>query len=293
MIPGRENHPMGNGMSRFACSPNSRSREPFCDRRHPGLLVFMVAAALIGGGCVEVGGRYYWTWNEPGSAAISTCTAIQPGSGSTLRIVVRDELQYAIPGVNVLVWSHRPATQRPYETDSQGIVNAWLEPRLWQVEAGLPGFRPGSYSLQLLPDHSCKVTFHLRLETARTVLDHNDDLTRVASAGLAYVEQRRPPVVVVMRNESRPAVGRAISHLRRVVRSEEVPKVEGYTMPAGYFYLDELEVKGDTAVFGGQIGLVPAPTPGFMTDNCGTTFAINLHKSNGRWVVRNVVTKVC
>jgi hypothetical protein len=99
--------------------------------------------------------------------------AIQPGSGSTVRIVVRDEAERAIPRVKVLVGRHRPNTPVPYETDSQGIVNAWLEPGKWQVDAGLPGFRPGSYSLQLLPDHTCTVAFHLRLKTAKAVVAQN------------------------------------------------------------------------------------------------------------------------
>ena len=271
-------------------TPNPLSREPFGGRKPVGLLVSMFVGALVGGGCVEVGGRHYWMWNEPGSVAMSTCMTLQPGTGSTVRVVVRDPSDYAIPGVHVLVGRPRPARPIRYETDSQGVVNAWIEPGLWQVDARLPGFRPGSYSLQLLPDHACKVTFRFRrLETARIA----DDLTSVASAGLAYVERRIAPVVVVLRDESRPAVRRAISRLRRVVRPEDVPKVEGYTMPAGYFYLDEIEVKGDTAVFRGQIGPVPAPRPGLLTDNCGTTFAIGLQKSRGGWVVVNVVTKVC
>src|SRR5947209_15817466 len=116
-----------NGVNGALIYDRSLARQPGVTR-DPRLLLFIVVGALIGGGCVEVSGRYYWMWNEPGSAAISTCMAIQPGSGSTVRIVVRDGLGYAIAGVHVLVGRPRPATQTPYETDSQGIVNAWLEP---------------------------------------------------------------------------------------------------------------------------------------------------------------------
>jgi hypothetical protein len=118
------------------------------------------------------------------------------------------------------------------------------------------------------------------------------DLDRAARAGLGEVERGRSPVVVVLRNENRPAARAALARLRKVIRLGQVPKVEGYSLPRGYFCLDELEVKGDTAVFRGQIGPVPVPGPGIAMD-CGTTLTIALRKSEGKWIVDRVSVMMC
>ena len=99
-------------------------------------------------------------------------------------------------------------------------------------------------------------------------------------------------MVVVLRNETRPAARAALARLRRVISLAQLPRVDGYSLPPGYFCLDELEVKGDTAVFRGQVGPVPAPGPEITMD-CGTTFTIALRKSEGKWIVDNVTVMMC
>ncbi|MDQ2979505.1 MAG: hypothetical protein M3R62_09800 [Acidobacteriota bacterium] len=125
-----------------------------------------------------------------------------------------------------------------------------------------------------------------------TPASDDGDLVRVARAGLVEVERGGSPVVVVLRNEIRPAARAALARLRKVISLAQLPKVDGYSLPRGYFYLDELEVKGDAAVFRGQIG--PVPTPGAeITMDCGTTFTIALRKSEGKWIVDRVAVMMC
>jgi hypothetical protein len=125
-----------------------------------------------------------------------------------------------------------------------------------------------------------------------TTAPDDGELARVARAGLGEVERGRSPVVVVLRNESRPAARAVLARLRKVISLAQLPKVEGYSLPRGYFCLDELEVKGDTAVFRGQIGPVPAPGAEITMD-CGTTFTIALRKSEGKWIVDNITILMC
>lgn len=99
-------------------------------------------------------------------------------------------------------------------------------------------------------------------------------------------------MVVVLRNESRPAARAVLARLRKVIQLAQIPKVDGYSLPGGYFCLDELEVKGDTAVFRGQMGPVPVPGPEITMD-CGTTFTIALRKSEGKWIVDSVTMMMC
>jgi hypothetical protein len=125
-----------------------------------------------------------------------------------------------------------------------------------------------------------------------TTASDDGELARVARAGLAEVERGRSPVVVVLRKEDRPAARAALARLRKVIPLAQIPKVEGYSLPPGYFCLDELEVKGDTAVFRGQIGPVPAPGSEITMD-CGTTLTIALRKSEGKWIVDSVTIAMC
>lgn len=118
------------------------------------------------------------------------------------------------------------------------------------------------------------------------------DLARVARLGLQEVERGRSPVVVVLRSENRPAVRSTIERFRRVISAGTIPPVDGFTLPPGYFYLDQLQVDGDAAVFRGQIGPIPAPRAGVL-DACGTTFTIRLRRTKGIWIVAETDLMMC
>lgn len=127
------------------------------------LLGFLALVLVCG--CVEVRGRYYWMWNEPLSAAESSCVTVQPGTGSLIHVAVLDEAGLPLPGVKVLFTRLQPKAVAPYETSPDGLVNAWLEPGDWQVDAQLSGFFSGRVSTKLLIDHTCSVVFHLQLKS--------------------------------------------------------------------------------------------------------------------------------
>ncbi len=121
------------------------------------------------------------------------------------------------------------------------------------------------------------------------------DLARVARLGLQEVERGRTPVVVVLRNENRPGVRSTIERLRRVISAGTIPPVDGFTLPPGYFYLDQLQVDGDAAVFRGQIGPIPAPQESsvVLLGACGTTFSIRLHRTKGIWIIAEMDLMMC
>jgi hypothetical protein len=114
-------------------------------------------------GCESFNGRLYWAGKAPGSLVESHCEAIQPGSGAFVRVDARDWQGGILPGVRVHFRGSKPGTDLEYQTDEQGLVNAWIGPGDWRVEVSLRGFRPGRLKLNLSRDQACTVTCQLRL----------------------------------------------------------------------------------------------------------------------------------
>ena len=120
-------------------------------------------------GCVTYRGKGYWAWAVPGWPVESTCEIAAAGESTAVRVVVFDEMDGALPGVTVRF--SRPGSERGPDsyTNAHGVATISVERGEWLVRVNLNGFRKGQYSLSVLPDQSCTITFHLGLDSTSVI----------------------------------------------------------------------------------------------------------------------------
>jgi hypothetical protein len=114
-------------------------------------------------GCESFNGRLYWAGKAPGFLVEQHCEPIQPGSGAFVRVNAHDWQGAILPGVMVRFRGSRPGSALEFQTDEHGLVNAWIGPGAWRLDASLRGFRSGRLELHLSKDQACTVKFQLRL----------------------------------------------------------------------------------------------------------------------------------
>jgi len=146
-------------------SPGSRKLFGELQVWHRGLPTICLCTALFVLGCETFNGRLYWAGTAPGFKADAGCEAIQPGSGSVVRVEVRDTHGGRIPGATVRFKAAQSGYSIEYHTDVNGLASAWIAPGEWHFEARLSGFYTGSHSLHLTADEACTVRFQLWLKS--------------------------------------------------------------------------------------------------------------------------------
>ena len=162
-----------------ASPPSPLSRQPLGRlQQFAGLIpVFIGCVSLLG--CESFKGRLYEIGKAPRFAVESHCEAIQSGTGSFVRVDARDWQDAVLPGVSIRLSGSVNGRTLHYETDAHGLVNAWVDPGEWRVDAALRGFSSAWVNLQVPADQACTVKLQLRLSdmqefsvASRKVGDH-------------------------------------------------------------------------------------------------------------------------
>ncbi len=115
----------------------------------------------------------------------------------------------------------------------------------------------------------------------------------------AQVASRAPLVLVLTPNLSKPLREAALALHRPTVEESELPDRTHFVIPAGYLRLDSLTIQGDSALFLGLAGPVPAPDPVPLiiqprVGGCGSGYEIQLNRnSSGIWVPTRTGIHLC
>ncbi len=111
-------------------------------------------------------------------------------------------------------------------------------------------------------------------------------------AALTVVESETgKQVMLVLPNNVDQSIYDLLGGLREVILERDLPRAPGYNLPAGYFVVEQLVVKGSEAQIVGLAG--PVPSVG-TAQSCGTRFRIPVTRSpEGVWVVGGFSLTVC
>lgn len=99
----------------------------------------------------------------------------------------------------------------------------------------------------------------------------------------ATLDGHVPPPVIVLPAELPEATKRAARSVGRTVNQGSVPASKEWTLPPGYFVLQQVEASGTRGSVAGVFGPVPAPRPGVGLLGCGRRVVVRFTRQNGRW----------
>jgi hypothetical protein len=133
-------------------------------------------------------------------------------------------------------------------------------------------------------------------------LSLESDMESALNAALSAIESRNPgsrgssreaPVVIVLTRTMPPELRRAVTALRDAANDFDLPDLEKYSLPRGYLQIEALTINGDSAVFKGLLGPVPAlGNPAW--NGCGLRYEIHLTRDlRGGWLVTCATVVMC
>jgi hypothetical protein len=115
----------------------------------------------------------------------------------------------------------------------------------------------------------------------------------IVRAGLSVVERGMPGLFVIPDRADR-ATRDVLCELRRCIARASVRSSDLHLVPRGYFVFEELQITGNDALFSGTVGPIERPVPGRLLNDCGTGFAVPLHRdASGQWVAGRYSVTVC
>lgn len=104
----------------------------------------------------------------------------------------------------------------------------------------------------------------------------------------------RRPLVLVVGSATPPALRHASEALRPIVSDVDLPDLDRFALPPGHLEPQALEIRGDTAVFRGLLGPVPAPGTAGSSPACGHRYTVMLSRDrDGRWRVDGASDELC
>ena len=112
-------------------------------------------------------------------------------------------------------------------------------------------------------------------------------------AGKSRASSRSTRFVIVLTGTMPRELRRAAIALRDAANDFDLPDLEKYSLPRGYLQIESLTINGDSAVFKGLLGPVPA-LGNRAASGCGQGYEIHLTRDmRGGWVVTRATSKVC
>ena len=128
-------------------------------------------------------------------------------------------------------------------------------------------------------------------------LSSQSDMESALNTALSAIEgrgsPRSPTVVIVLTRTMPPELRRAATALRDAANDFDLPDLEKYSLPRGYLQIESLTINGDSAVFRGLLGPVPA-LGNRSASGCGERFEIHLTRVvRGGWVVTSATEVMC
>ena len=102
------------------------------------------------------------------------------------------------------------------------------------------------------------------------------------------------PLVLVLTSSTPPHLRHASQALRPTVADVDLTGLEQFSLPAGHLQPEVLDVHGETAVFRGVVGPVPAPGTLGASSACGQHHEIRLSRQpDGSWRIASASVNVC
>jgi hypothetical protein len=146
----------------------------------------------------------------------------------------------------------------------------------------------------LLGPHGCASSASVSEREAQAVLGVVlDSLEARSIRGTASATSPRP-LVLVLTSSIPPSLRQASQALRPTVADVDLTGLEKFSLPAGHLQPEVLEIQGDTAVFRGLLGPVPAPGTLGASSACGQHHEIQLSRqSDGSWRIASASVNVC
>jgi hypothetical protein len=114
-------------------------------------------------------------------------------------------------------------------------------------------------------------------------------LSEAFRVALSVIERDRSPVVVAFLKTTDEQTRVAIRAVRKGISREEISETSEYSLPAGYFLLEEAVVRSGRARIAGVLG----PIPKHSLLACGTGYYIDLRANGASWEVLHVGVREC
>ncbi len=149
---------------------------------------------------------------------------------------------------------------------------------------------------------TCSLLLHLGCASAPSASD--SEVQAVLDVVLASLEARPTlgiasatsprPLVIVLTARTSPSLRRASQALRPVVAEVDLAGLDQRSLPAGHLQPETLEVHGNSAVFSGLLGPVPASGTVGASSACGTHHEIRLSRQPaGIWQIVSSSVSLC
>ena len=127
----------------------------------------------------------------------------------------------------------------------------------------------------------------------RPAPDAEQQLSAVFRVALTFITQSRGAVVVVLPTGLNERTRRAIRAVCDTIERKDVPETQDFSLPGGYFRLEDAAIDGDLARVAGVLGPVPKPKPGVIMLACGTGYYIDLRVDGTSWKITSVMYREC
>lgn len=119
------------------------------------------------------------------------------------------------------------------------------------------------------------------------------DFDLIAQASLKKIDPHEAITTIVVPADTDPRARKALSRLRPVVGSAQMPPSSDLLLPGGYFLIRTFRVELDGALFEGQLGPVTRNLTKANLQDCGRIYSVPFFLRDGDWFTPNYKVSTC